>query len=88
MSKCVSRLVASVSNCTLGYAVALRYDDFGLWVALRNGLIGWLTFIGAIGRDLTYFVFDLVEQWPKAMVNKWGQDDGPSARQRSFAKPR
>src|SRR5665811_1125204 len=33
------------------------------WITLRNGFVGWLAVIGAIGRDLTYFVFDLIEQW-------------------------
>ena len=42
---------------------ARRDDDFDLWITLRNGFVGWLAVIGAIGRDLTYFVFDLIEQW-------------------------
>ncbi|HEY5580380.1 MAG TPA: hypothetical protein VIK56_04315, partial [Rhodoferax sp.] len=37
---------------------ARRYDDFDLWITLRNGFVGWLAVIGAIGHDLTYFVFD------------------------------
>jgi hypothetical protein len=41
-----------------------RDDDFDLWITLRNGFVGWLDVIRVIGRDLTYFVFDLVEQWP------------------------
>lgn len=43
---------------------ARRDDDFDLWIVLRNGLVGRITVIGAIGRDLANSVFDLVEQWP------------------------
>jgi len=46
------------------YCYSRRYDDFDLWITFGNGVVGWLAVIGAIGRDLTYFMFDLVEQWP------------------------
>lgn len=40
-----------------------RYDDLDLWITFGNDAVGRITVIGTVGRDLTNFMFDLVNQW-------------------------
>jgi hypothetical protein len=43
---------------------ARRYSDVDSRILFGNGVVARLTVIGAIGRDLTDFLFNLIEQWP------------------------
>ena len=59
----MSRVVGSISRCALGCAVTRRYDDFDLRIVFGNGVISRFAVTGAVGRDLTHCMFDLIEQW-------------------------
>ena len=63
MSRCVSCVVGYISHCALGCAVTRRYDDFDLRIVFGNGVISRFAVTGAVGGDLTYCMFDLIEQW-------------------------
>jgi len=67
-------------------AVPLRagYSDVDLWITFVNGVLGWIIFISAVGRDLTYFMLDLIEQWASlgwvidVLLCQYGSNDQPS----------
>lgn len=63
---------------------ARRDYDINQRVTLRNGFVGQLSVIRAIGSNLSKFLFDLIEQWPylgrviDVLLCQYGSNDLPS----------